>query len=161
MAANTAASCGLHFGKHWSRISQVSPSPYTDNTQEEQCTILLQVLGFKRRFNALELTRNLFILIGPLKINTIPLFLTSLHSSKVIMTVTRSQWPPTGQYTELTKKDQLSSIKFSFPFQYGLMFLCGECFGHCSLEQLCIPAHAHFLVQDEVTVQADCQESSG
>lgn len=55
------------------------------------------------------------------------------------MIVTQSQWPPTGQHTELTKKDQLSSMKFSFPFRYGLMFLCGERFGHCSLDSSARP----------------------
>lgn len=97
---------------------------------------MLQLLRFKRGFNDLELTRNLFTLTRPLKINTIPLFLTRVFIQGI---VTQSQWPPTGQHTELTKKDQLSSMKFSFPFRYGLMFLCGERFGHCSLDSSARP----------------------
>lgn len=55
------------------------------------------------------------------------------------MTVTESWWPPTVQYTELSKKDQLSSIQFSFPFQRDLIFLHSECFCHCSPVQFCPP----------------------
>lgn len=108
--------------------------------QEEQCTILLQVLGFKSSFNALELTRNLFTLIGPLKINTIPLFLTRVFIQG------KRWWPSHNLGGHLQHKTQSWTRRISY-LQYSLAFLSSMvwCFSVAnalatgSLEQFCPP----------------------